>query len=301
MFSESQASLHDPQVRHGNMMPHQFAQSSANRSNSLQPFPRTKSARPRKSSISESARKGKHERQRSKDQKRASGDRKALSAEPSSLAAQVGGKRWEDLLDAAASATEEDSRDLTPVRHLLLVETSPQTNGGPDTAITARVHASLPRAESQSFQSGVIQYVPIAKCHSTSVAGARPQLRSSPAGGFSLGRIVRRSSRATTRLSYASLVERFVGVQPFRLPVSTPSAAVVDRVQLPHASGGPLVLIQRPFDLVLHAARTVAHALLLCAAVPDNRHAAYGSSKTSHFNRARALLRRLPSNHIVDE
>lgn len=26
------------------------------------------------------------------------------------------GKRWEDLIDAAASATEEDSRDLTPVR-----------------------------------------------------------------------------------------------------------------------------------------------------------------------------------------
>jgi hypothetical protein len=25
------------------------------------------------------------------------------------------GKRWEDLIDAAASATEEDSRDLTPV------------------------------------------------------------------------------------------------------------------------------------------------------------------------------------------
>jgi hypothetical protein len=28
------------------------------------------------------------------------------------------GKRWEDLIDAAASATEEDSRDLTPVSAL---------------------------------------------------------------------------------------------------------------------------------------------------------------------------------------
>ena len=57
-----------------------------------------------------------HERERSKDLKRLSHDRKAYSAEPQSLGvAALGGKRWEDLLDAAASATEEDSRDLTPV------------------------------------------------------------------------------------------------------------------------------------------------------------------------------------------
>jgi hypothetical protein len=41
-------------------------------------------------------------------------DRKAFSAEPQTAAA-IMGKRWEDLIDAAASATEEDSRDLTPV------------------------------------------------------------------------------------------------------------------------------------------------------------------------------------------
>jgi hypothetical protein len=41
-------------------------------------------------------------------------DRKAFSAEPQTAAALYG-KRWEDLIDAAASATEEDSRDLTPV------------------------------------------------------------------------------------------------------------------------------------------------------------------------------------------
>lgn len=41
-------------------------------------------------------------------------DRKAFSAEPAAAAA-IMGKRWEDLIDAAASATEEDSRDLTPV------------------------------------------------------------------------------------------------------------------------------------------------------------------------------------------
>lgn len=40
--------------------------------------------------------------------------RKAFSAEPQSAAAM--GKRWEDLIEAATSATEADSdRDLTPV------------------------------------------------------------------------------------------------------------------------------------------------------------------------------------------
>ena len=59
----------------------------------------------------------KHERKKSKElAKRGSGgDRKAFSsAEPS--AAAILGKRWEDLIDAATSATEEEgSRDLTPV------------------------------------------------------------------------------------------------------------------------------------------------------------------------------------------
>ena len=41
--------------------------------------------------------------------------RKAMSAEPPT-AAWVQGKRWEDLIEAAASATEaDDDRDLTPV------------------------------------------------------------------------------------------------------------------------------------------------------------------------------------------
>ncbi|KAB8532549.1 hypothetical protein FH972_025494 [Carpinus fangiana] len=83
-----------------------------NRAASLQPFQR-KPNRPRKASITESARKPKHERQRSKDQKRISSDRKAFSAEPG--AALLASKRWEDLLDAAASATEEDSHELTPI------------------------------------------------------------------------------------------------------------------------------------------------------------------------------------------
>jgi hypothetical protein len=41
--------------------------------------------------------------------------RKAMSAEPPT-AAWVQGKRWEDLIEAATSATEaDDDRDLTPV------------------------------------------------------------------------------------------------------------------------------------------------------------------------------------------
>lgn len=71
--------------------------------------------RPRKSSLSQQARLAKHERKRSKELKRSSGDRKAFSAEPGNPAFHYG-KRWEDLIDAAASATEEEgSRDLTPV------------------------------------------------------------------------------------------------------------------------------------------------------------------------------------------
>lgn len=119
MFTDSQGALDDNQARSNHLLPSHFPQPSSTRATSLQPFPRMKTSRPRKSSITESARKGKHERQRSRDQKRTSGDRKALSAEPSNMAAQVGGKRWEDLLDAAASATEEDSRDLTPVGNML--------------------------------------------------------------------------------------------------------------------------------------------------------------------------------------
>ncbi|KAJ8607560.1 hypothetical protein MRB53_040191 [Persea americana] len=72
-------------------------------------------ARPRKSSLSQQARLAKHERRKSKDlAKRNSGEKKAFFSD--SNAAIHYGKRWEDLLDAATSATEEeDSRDLTPI------------------------------------------------------------------------------------------------------------------------------------------------------------------------------------------
>jgi len=85
--------------------------------------------RPRKSSL-QNARLAKHERKRSRNMvKRSSGgDRKAFSVEPGGSgmsAAALYGKRWEDLIDAATSATEEEgSRDLTPVRISLPLKTT---------------------------------------------------------------------------------------------------------------------------------------------------------------------------------
>lgn len=100
------------------LLPSSMAQSPPERSTTLPPLQRSLSRsnhnRPRKSSLSQQARLAKHERKKSRDAaKRHSGERKAFSAEPS--AAALYGKRWEDLIDAATSATEEDSRDLTPV------------------------------------------------------------------------------------------------------------------------------------------------------------------------------------------
>lgn len=102
---DSHILFNDPDASMNSLM------AGASRAGSLQPFPR-KPNRPRKSSVTENSRKPHHERQRSKDKKRFSHDRKGYSQEPG----LHNSKRWEDLLDAAASATEEDSRDLTPVR-----------------------------------------------------------------------------------------------------------------------------------------------------------------------------------------
>ncbi|KAF2864646.1 hypothetical protein BDV95DRAFT_509020 [Massariosphaeria phaeospora] len=98
------------------LLPSSLARSPPGRSSTLPPVPRSiKPNRPRKSSVGQNARKPKHERTKSKEHgRRMSHDRKAFSAEPQAAAALFG-KRWEDLIDAAASATEEDSRDLTPV------------------------------------------------------------------------------------------------------------------------------------------------------------------------------------------
>ncbi|EXJ63860.1 hypothetical protein A1O7_00195 [Cladophialophora yegresii CBS 114405] len=99
-------------------------QSPGSRYSSLPPIQRRgeRLPRPRKPSMGQNARKGKHERGKSRDfsskefSRRLSVEgRKAMSAEPPT-AAWVQGKRWEDLIEAATSATDaDDDRDLTPV------------------------------------------------------------------------------------------------------------------------------------------------------------------------------------------
>lgn len=109
------------------LLPSMLEHSPPGRSSTLPPFQRKdsvkrdKPARPRKSSITQNSRRPKHERTRSKDQSRRLSieGRNAFSAEPPGAFAAAKGKRWEDLVEAAASATEADSdRDLTPVRLL---------------------------------------------------------------------------------------------------------------------------------------------------------------------------------------
>ena len=115
------------------LLPSSLTKSPTDRPATLPPLYKSSSRggnvnRPRKSSLSHQARLAKHERKKSRElAKRSSGDRKAFlndSGNPSF----VYGKRWEDLIDAAASATEEEgSRDLTPVSGSLVstLPTSP--------------------------------------------------------------------------------------------------------------------------------------------------------------------------------
>lgn len=94
------------------LLPSILARSPPPRSSTLPPIQRRdRFARPRKSSITQNARKPKHEsRPQSRDyppRRPSLGERKALSAEPQT-AAWAQGKRWEDLIEAATSATEVD-------------------------------------------------------------------------------------------------------------------------------------------------------------------------------------------------
>lgn len=107
--------------QHG-LLPSSLARSPPDRPSTLPPLQRSLSRqynRPRKTSLTQQGRMAKHERKRSKElAKRLSADR-----EPS--AATLYGKRWEDLIDAAASATEEEgSRDLTPVGEVKMLNCS---------------------------------------------------------------------------------------------------------------------------------------------------------------------------------
>lgn len=100
------------------LLPSILNHSPPGRSSTLPPIQRRdKLPRPRRSSIS---RKLKHDRARSKDYGRrpSLGDRKALSAEPQT-AAWAQGKRWEDLIEAATSATEADDEQNSDVSYAL--------------------------------------------------------------------------------------------------------------------------------------------------------------------------------------
>ena len=104
--------FHSPRPRE--LLPSIMATSPPGRSTTLPPIHRS---RPRKTSVTQNARKPKHERTKSKDHARRLSieGRKAFSAEPSN-SFNASGSRWEELLEAATSANEADSdRDLTPV------------------------------------------------------------------------------------------------------------------------------------------------------------------------------------------
>lgn len=113
-----QESLPPFSARPRELLPSILNHSPPGRSSTLPPIQRKdKLPRPRKSSITQGSRKPKHERRKSREYGRrpSLGDRKALSAEPQT-AAWAQGKRWEDLIEAATSATEADDERYSEVR-----------------------------------------------------------------------------------------------------------------------------------------------------------------------------------------
>lgn len=110
-------SPYDP-TRPRHLLPSILSKSPPGRSSTLPPIQRRdKITRPRKSSVTQNARKPQHDRKSSRGEhvRRMSYEgRKAFSAEPSGVVPAMG-KRWEDLIDAATSATEDVDGDRTPV------------------------------------------------------------------------------------------------------------------------------------------------------------------------------------------
>ncbi|KAI9824023.1 MAG: hypothetical protein M1826_007556 [Phylliscum demangeonii] len=112
-------SPYDP-TRPRNLLPSILSKSPPGRSSTLPPIQRReKTSRSRKSSVTQHARRPQHDRKSSRGEhvRRMSYDgRKAFSAEPSGMI-PIMGKRWEDLIDAATSATEDVDGDRTPIPH----------------------------------------------------------------------------------------------------------------------------------------------------------------------------------------
>lgn len=116
--------------RRRELLPSILSGSPPGRSSTLPPIQRHPSgSRPRKQSVSKRAREPQHRRQKSRGEnahlRRMSYERKAYSAEPSSHLSAVYGKRWEDLIDAATSATEDVEDERTPVCILLRISFLP--------------------------------------------------------------------------------------------------------------------------------------------------------------------------------
>jgi hypothetical protein len=112
-------SHHNNPLQRRELLPSILSTSPPGRSSTLPPIHRSAApSHPRKQSVSKRAREPQHKRQKSRGEqahlRRMSYDRKAYSAEPSSAFSAAYGKRWEDLIDAATSATEEDE-ERTPV------------------------------------------------------------------------------------------------------------------------------------------------------------------------------------------
>ncbi|RDL36639.1 Uncharacterized protein BP5553_05991 [Venustampulla echinocandica] len=115
----SEPNSHLNMHRRRELLPSILSASPPGRSSTLPPIQRSTPNRPRKQSVSKRAREPQHKRQKSRGEnahlRRMSYDRKAYSAEPSSGLSATYGKRWEDLIDAATSATEDVDEDRTPV------------------------------------------------------------------------------------------------------------------------------------------------------------------------------------------
>ncbi|OIW35495.1 hypothetical protein CONLIGDRAFT_61451 [Coniochaeta ligniaria NRRL 30616] len=146
------------------MLPSILANSPPGRSSTLPPIHRGIAPnRPRKQSVTKRS----HQRKKSKgaaadwlrrlqndgpDYLRPGGaDRKALSAEPAGVDF---GKRWEDLIDAAASATEDIDEDRTPVRLFSpqVYDHSGLTPQVPQSPVSIQ-RGSMPPFPQHSFQS----------------------------------------------------------------------------------------------------------------------------------------------------
>ncbi|KAL3417880.1 hypothetical protein PVAG01_10890 [Phlyctema vagabunda] len=142
-------------LRRRELLPSILSTSPPGRSSTLPPIQRHPHGnRPRKQSLKR-AREPQHKRQKSKEHaahlRRMSYDRKAYSAEPSSALSAAYGKRWEDLIDAATSATEDVEEDRTPVSLMNATEDGRLKYQVPPSPISVN-RASLPPFQPSHFQ-----------------------------------------------------------------------------------------------------------------------------------------------------